>query len=96
MKTAWRLTSELLAFFITGKSEVYLSALEKKQYIQDTKKLIGDKPYKEVRLYGNEFEIKFTEGCSGITVCAKSDEFPTSDWYTVCNFYSPRKWNYSK
>ena len=55
----WRLTSEIVAYVIPTEKEVYLAATEKKQYQVKVLKLIEGKPYQEVRLYENQFKIKF-------------------------------------
>lgn len=92
----WRLTSELIAYVPTDsvKKEVFLAATEKKQYQTQVLKLINERPYQEVRLYENQFELKFDGDDNTIDLYLKCNELSNSEeWFKVENFYKPGIWN---
>ena len=88
----WRLTSEIVAYVIPTEKEVYLAATEKKQYQVKVLKLIEGKPYQEVRLYENQFKIKFGGGDNDFDLYLWCSELP-DEWFKVANFYKPGIWN---
>lgn len=89
----WRLTSEIIAYVLTSK-EVFLAATEKKQYQTSVLKLIGDQPYQEVRLYQNQFDLKFDGDDNSIDLYLRCEELSNSEeWFRVANFYEPGIWN---
>jgi hypothetical protein len=94
----WRLTSELLAYVISGKERIYLSAIDKKICQTNVIKLMAENnepSYEELRIYENQFEIKFSGDKEGnLILLAKSDEFPTSGWYEIVNFWKSGIWNF--
>ena len=88
----WRLTSELTSFFIAGTKRVYLASVENKKYTTEVIKLIGSDTYQELRIYENQFKIRFRERNNTLVVEIKADEFPTDSWYVVENFYTDSVW----
>ena len=88
----WRLTSEVVAYVVPTEKEVYLAATEKKQYQVKVLKLIEGKPYQEVRLYENQFKIKFGGGDNDFDLYLWCSELP-DEWFKVANFYKPGIWN---
>ena len=94
----WRLTSELLAYVIPGTKKIYLSAIDKKICQTNVMKLIDSenmgKVSDEIRMYENQFEIKLGGNSEGnVVLYAKSEEFPTSEWYEIANFWKEGIWN---
>ena len=93
----WRLTSELLAYVITGKKRIYLSAIDKKVCQTNIAKLMSENNEpnsEEIRLYENRFEIKLGgDSENNLVLYAKSEEFPTSEWYEIANFWKEGIWN---
>ena len=88
----WRLTSEVIAYVVPTEKEVYLAATEKKQYQIKVLKLIEGKTYQEVRLYENQFKIKFGGGDNDFDLYLWCSELP-DEWFKVANFYKPGLWN---
>ena len=88
----WRLTSEVIAYVVPTEKEVWLAAAEKKQYQVGVIKLINGKPYQEVRLYENQFSLRFGGGDNDFDIYLKCEELP-DDWFKVANFYKPGIWN---
>ena len=91
----WRLTSELMAYFISGTNRVYLASVDKKQDMTKVIKLIDPSiTYQELRLYENQFNIRFrSNDINNLILEARSNEFPSSDsWYIVENYYSENIW----
>lgn len=87
----WRLTSEVVAYVVPDTKEIYLAGAEKKQYQVNVIKLIGEKTYQEVRLYENQFDLKFGEG-DGFNLYLKCSELP-DNWFLVSNFRKQEIWS---
>lgn len=89
----WRLTSELVAYFLPGKKEVWLAALEKKQYQTEVIKMLEGQTYQELRIYENQFDLCLGGTDNSLSLYAKASEFPDpNEWYEVKNFYAPGLW----
>lgn len=82
----WRLTSELDALVIIGKDRVYLSATEKKSYLNSVISEISGE-YAQIHLYENNFRVKL----EGTSVYISSPGLPPEiEWYKAENFYQDK------
>ena len=83
---SWRLTSELDALVIIGKNRVYLSASEKKSYLNSVISEINDE-YAQIHLFENNFKVKL----DGTSVYISSPGLPPEiEWYKAENFYQDK------
>ena len=82
MGNSWRLTSDLIVYVIPEEG-VYFAAAEKKTYQAEVLKLITGKPFIELKLENQNFNIKFSEA---LEVCVRSNSLPDkSKYYVVKN-----------
>ena len=88
----WRLTSEVVAYISPSKKKVWLAATEKKQYQVGVIRLINGEPYQEIRLYENQFSLRFGGEEDNLDIYLKCEELP-DDWFKVANFYKPGVWS---
>ena len=82
------LVNDILAYIILGKKEVALSITNDKKHNVQVKKLL-DKPFSELVLGENEFEleIKIKPKYTGVDAYVKSPRFPNpGEYYRVINF----------
>ncbi len=80
------LVSNVLAYIVPGKKELYLSILNNKKHNVLVKKGV-DKVLSELSIYEASFELKFSLSEDGCLTFVKNKDLPCSDeYYKVLNF----------
>ena len=92
----WRLVADSVGYLVLGTHDLYLAAIEKKEFTSAVIKQIGGVSYKEIPIKddgisGCKFLMKFKNVGNGhLLAFVKSDELPNKEeWYEVKNMYEP-------
>lgn len=88
----WRLVSDLEAYVVLTRKQIWLAASGKKSYKGDVVKNIDSSyrdSYQEIHIEDNAFELKLDVG---LNVWIRSDQLPEpEEWYQVMNYLTPEK-----